>query len=74
MQCEPALEAGEEVLAARGDVQDGAPGEVDGRELRDAEVGARDGVPGERGVQPPGCLVDGVSFGHEVQGGMSGAR
>ena len=37
---EAALDAGEEVLAARGDVQDGAAGEIGRGELGHAEVGA----------------------------------
>jgi hypothetical protein len=60
---EAALHAGEEMFAARGDIQDGPPGEICGGEARHTEVGPGQGLSGESGVQALGGSPDGVSFG-----------
>lgn len=64
VQGEAALDAGEEMLAARDDVQDRPAGEVGGGESGDAQVGAGEDPACECGVQTLGGLQDGVSFGH----------
>ena len=60
-----ALDAGEEVLAARGDVQDPRP--VRSAVAQPRAPAGRERVSGRAGegvVQPPRGLPDGVSFGH----------
>ncbi len=64
VQGEPALDPGEQVLAAGGDLVHGAPGEVGGGELRDPEVAAGQRPPGQRVVQPACGEPDRVAFGH----------
>ena len=65
MEGEAALDAGQEMLAARRDVQDSPAGEVGGGEAAGRARSDRVRTPpGEGGVQALGGLPDGVSFGH----------
>ncbi len=64
VQGEAALEAGEEVLAAGGDVEGDAAGEVGGGEAGDAQVAAGECAACEGGVEPGRHAPDAVAFGH----------
>jgi hypothetical protein len=57
-------ETHQQVSAARRDGDDDAAGEVDGRQLGHAEVGAPQRPAGERGVQSRGDQVDGIALRH----------
>lgn len=52
------------MFAARSDTENGVPSEISGGEPGNAQVEAGKDMTGERCVQPPGGLVDAVSFGH----------
>jgi phage shock protein A len=57
-------ETDQQMLAAGDHLGDRRPGQVDGRQLRDAELTAAQRAAGQRGVHPLRGQPDGVSFGH----------
>ncbi|GAA3042103.1 hypothetical protein GCM10020000_21260 [Streptomyces olivoverticillatus] len=63
---QPALDAGQQVLAARHDLGDGAAAEIDGGELGHPQVTADERLSRERTVKVARGAPDGVSFGHEA--------
>jgi len=56
--------ADEQVLTAAHDLADDVPGQISGRELREAEVRPDDPCPAQRLVQAVRVQPDGVSLGH----------
>ena len=64
VQRQPGVGAGEQMLAAADHLDDGLPGEIRRRELRDPEVAVHEDAAGERLVQPPRHQPDGVSLRH----------